>query len=459
MASINNELSGKTEYPGPNFVLNEKGEVYYPEYGSTLNELHEKARRLNPEQYSLVQEQADMLMQESIRNGATHVVTSYHRNDGDYKDVWVMKFDHNTGKGTTAIISTENKHSFDAIQSVAKDSFSNLLKIQPAKDVFILTDKPLPVHIANQAIDVVHYAGKQTMREVGHTVRSVQRYIERRHSRPVEDMRQSLKQSFTDRVKNMLRQKPKSVAEVKFIDHKKHTEVKRNKKKLPQALQTPQILLASEMKLRSRMIIPEMKKSIARHEKKAKRIKMKKEVRVLRKMEKKRTVQSKREQRVLLMEKRVLKKKKIVIEAKPMRQKEKVKTEKIVRLLMLAKKLIRKKERMDKIRLRRPEQRKREQVLDFALAFVWWIFLQKRSHVPLEDSKIKIRAISERLVQRELTRWILLAIIWHLTMIREGGMKTVQNLTHLGKTKQKKAKKNTFYPQFAPQGVIFAYAT
>ena len=138
--------------------------------------------------------------------------------------------------------------------------------------------------------------------------------------------------------------------------------------------------------------------------------------------------------------------------------------EKAVRLSGLMKRLIRTQDRLNTGRVNRTEKRGvkkiekklevREHALKFSVAFILWIQLAGRSHAQLYDDKQNKHTSTEALELREPTQWLLLAIIWHLAMIRESGMRTMQT-----KSKQNKAKKKTVYPKFAPQGVIFALAT
>lgn len=91
-----------------------------------------------------------------------------------------------------------------------------------------------------------------------------------------------------------------------------------------------------------------------------------------------------------------------------------------------------------------------------ALAWVLWLLLRDN-----RDLKQRIEASIDRYKKerpksrkpRELTRWILLAIIWHLVMIRERAMPTVN------KKQKKRTQKNIFQAKIPPRGVIFAFAS
>lgn len=138
-------------------------------------------------------------------------------------------------------------------------------------------------------------------------------------------------------------------------------------------------------------------------------------------------------------------------------------TERTVQLYAFVKKLIRTKEKMivrrkskveiiQKSRLEKKFKAK-EHVLNFSVAFFCWILLINHKNVLTNEYK-NSKKENKELMKQEPTPWVLLAIIWYLTMIRESGMQGVNV-----QPKQKKTKKHTYYPFFEPQGVIFAYAS
>jgi hypothetical protein len=98
-------------------------------------------------------------------------------------------------------------------------------------------------------------------------------------------------------------------------------------------------------------------------------------------------------------------------------------------------------------------------VKDFSVAVVIWILL----HMPIEDyrqdGKKQEQGLvglkkSEHLFIKESVPWLLFAIIWHLAMIRESGMRTGMN-----PKKIQKPKKQQSFALMPPQGVIFAFAS
>jgi hypothetical protein len=129
------------------------------------------------------------------------------------------------------------------------------------------------------------------------------------------------------------------------------------------------------------------------------------------------------------------------------------KTERAASLVAFVQKLIRRKEQQIRIW---PTERKRqsiERAMNISIAFIFWTLLAKHKNVLTNEYK-SIKKKSDVLATAEQSPWILFAIIWHLAMIRESGMRTVQT-----KTKQKKVKGSTYSPFLAPRGVIFAFVS
>lgn len=91
----------------------------------------------------------------------------------------------------------------------------------------------------------------------------------------------------------------------------------------------------------------------------------------------------------------------------------------------------------------------------FAFALVVWLLTSKRFYLSIDESK-KIK--KERLARREPTLWVLLAIIWHLTAIREQGVMGASRNKYqiLQKKKNSKPIKHARL-LLPPQGVIFAF--
>lgn len=147
VASIQQENGDSAEYQAKNggFTLNQQGEMVYTEggfAGETLEGLHLNQKKLRPQEYSLSDHQTSLSIQEAFRNGATEVITSYHRPGEDHTDILVMRYDPVTKVGTTYIISDkERTHSFTEIIQIAKSRFSDLQTIKTSDKSFVLTDK------------------------------------------------------------------------------------------------------------------------------------------------------------------------------------------------------------------------------------------------------------------------------------------------------------------------------
>ncbi|HCS79399.1 hypothetical protein A3A64_00965 [Candidatus Gottesmanbacteria bacterium RIFCSPLOWO2_01_FULL_48_11] len=124
-------------------------------------------------------------------------------------------------------------------------------------------------------------------------------------------------------------------------------------------------------------------------------------------------------------------------------------------------------------KLERVEKTEREYVENFSLAIAVWVLLKFDAYYrSLRSLKIFIMGetkqgslleklkthMPEGLIQREPAPWILLAIIWHLAMIREQGMIQGAGYKQQGASK-KKTKKKLQNPYIPHDGVIFAYLT
>ncbi len=473
--SVKQEVSGKEQYDSTPFTFDKMNGVRFKNGDGTMGllEFHERQARLTPEKYSPEEHAISLLIDTSIRSGANEVVTSYPSPDG-HRDIVVMTLDRDTGKGIMRIINTQADRDASEIRSISKKAFSHLSE-NSSGDIFVLSDRPLPEKVVHQTLETIRYAGKQTVKEVRQTIKSVRQYIEHRKELGVQKQRQehteatppvSKKQHVVERLieKTLPLKKSKNVTVKKEVGLQRMT-----RKPLPDHGSLPVVVFASEKKSKRILVVPEMKKSIGRHERKVRKIKVqkearmnvapKKELRVRKKKEKIRTMHSRRERGVLFAEKRVLKKPKIITEAPRRIQKEKVKMKKVIRLLTLGRKLIRIKERvmLGKIKnLERPiVERKlqlRERVLNFSLAFIFWMLVSKPGNILMNEYKKSSKL--DKLITKEQTPWLLLAIIWHLAMIRES---RGAGSGFAGQVKQKKVKKNTYDPRFAPHGVIFAF--
>lgn len=552
-ASSIQETRNEAMSPGPEFILKD-GEVYYPDYGMSANELNERTLRLNPSEYSLAQHQATAVMSEAFSNGATEVVTTYHREGEDHRDLVVMKYDPVTGKGKMTILNAAqdgNFHKFQDMQSVAKSQFVTHYEMRPANNVFILSDKPLAHQKVQKALGYVEQRIASVLREPDRHVvdvkleqqKEVKELIHTSESHPpLQSDSTSQKRERRDEVNRAeqifqserlsltkSREKPERVLEVIQKRHRKMTETKTAFHIVAEtqvAVAAVPLLIASLAKELPKPIRA-VEKSIVRYKKKeARRFKKiekiqrmerrqsrerwrevvidkgKKEFRVSKRRKialrpesrGKRDVERKKRRK---LEKRV--KWKVLLEqtvsALPIKQtetlhvpqKEKKLEKKQRRLAVLFLRLARKvnaRERritgvveftrkpqsqkglhIEKPRLidvapkeiRRVErkmrrEKKKEAVARFSFAMIIWLvftegILQKKD----KTQNIKKTEQLNPLVQNEPTHWVLLAIIWYLVMIREGGM------TNKPINKYTNTTNNQMKTTIQPQGVIFAY--
>lgn len=146
--SAERETNNISEYevPEAEFTVTPDGRVLYTKYNRTLDELHERQRELQPDQYSVNEHDTSRLIERMFQRGATEVVTSYSRAEGDNRDIVVMRFDPITRIGTTHIINTQvdgSNHDFQTIQGIAKDKFTHLAEATSGEHLFVLSNAPV----------------------------------------------------------------------------------------------------------------------------------------------------------------------------------------------------------------------------------------------------------------------------------------------------------------------------
>ncbi len=257
-------------------------------------------------------------------------------------------------------------------------------------------------------------------------------------------------------------------------------------------------IINSEVKVNSGVV----EKSIARHQRKEKKLRMKhKERKRFYKQDERRFIKTKeiiikpirRKEKILFVEVVKFKKRKDTKERKnkkltqeekrDLRRKEKRllrKKEKTLwkmlgllldkRIALMSKNkkeriLKKRKEKLEKIHMMKKEKQtakiesehhtmrqEKRHVINFSVALIIWLLLRQ----PEKRQEVKVAKHEKltKIVQKELAPWLILAIIRHLAMIREGGNRTVY--------KQKKAKKQVkqyYSASLPPQGVIFAFAS
>lgn len=146
------------EYAGPEFTVTPDGQIYYPQYGTTLEQLHQNQLKRTPDKYSATEHATSRSIQAAFREGATVVVTSYARNGKDNRDLLVMEIDPVTKKGRTRIVNTAlngEYHTFSGIREIAKKRFNNLTEIAHQENIFLLTDKSISRQKIKQSLRVV----------------------------------------------------------------------------------------------------------------------------------------------------------------------------------------------------------------------------------------------------------------------------------------------------------------
>lgn len=528
------EMKGEREYQNGEFAFNDQREMYYPKTGETAEGLHVNQKRLSElpdhssDEYSVEDHLITRLVQTTLREGATRVVTSYGCNDGKNRDVLEFNYDPISNKGFLRVLNTEsNGHyrSFDEIKQIAKIKYSSLQETKITNNVFVLSDKPLEeskvrqtfVHLEQQIghamKETVITAGKNTLQEVKQTAISIEGHMRRKQDKRSKEI--PVGDTFIRRVRRMFEHPTKEQGSIVFQRHpdqhkivekarvKKHDinllsrsleRIKFTRQQVREKMATSVATLlfvrttevgiggVTEM-LRVMKKLPDISVESIKRPKKEKIRKQKitsETMRVFRKSEAFKKL-TKREQRVLRRKEKVLmrKEKKLLLrkERRSIKKKEKILWNTLKRLVRRAErqfvsKKIKQKEKMQKINVVKKEirtgitrkehqtkNREKQHVVDFSVALVIWLLLhmQTSSHHHKEKKRevslIKHKTSEKRIVQ-EPTPWLLFAIIWHLAMIREGGMRTAH--------RQKKAKKQVmqYYPMSMPtSGVIFAFAS
>ena len=149
-ASMINERSNLEKYEATKFMWDEKKGVRYKGngYDTGIEDFHTRQQDFMPEKYSLDDHLTSKAINEAFRNGATTVVTSYHREGKDHRDILIMNLDPITKEGTTTVINTAvdgNFHTFDGIIAIAKEQFSTLKEMHLSEKTFLLVDKEIPL--------------------------------------------------------------------------------------------------------------------------------------------------------------------------------------------------------------------------------------------------------------------------------------------------------------------------
>lgn len=288
-------------------------------------------------------------------------------------------------------------------------------------------------------------AGKATAKEITYTTRSIQQFLEKRKQLSAQDISPKRNDSLGQRLLQLAgfspdRKTNKRTAKLGVeVKSKVKKEKHKNKNKQRRTLQRNALSNRPSNKDEKGKVM-KVDAYVVRRERKIKKMKAKyesrrqihrrKELRMIHKKEKKLKLQKKRT--ALFIEKIGFKKRKIRKEVSRRKQTEKTSKETIIMLLTLANKLFRRKERARVARYRKSEvfhkarmeksRQLREHVLDFSIAYIFWFLLRGTPQSENEKKNIVFKqSTSKELARPEPTKWILLAIIWHLAMLREQG--------------------------------------
>lgn len=485
--SIKQELSGVKEYEGTDFTYTGAEGVRFKNGDGSMGllEFHERQLRLTPEAYSEDQHQTSLLIDQAFRSGATEVATSYPE-PGGQRDIVVMTLDRVTGKGKMRIINTVSDRTMPEMQNLVKKAFAHLSEVRPAANTFILSDTHISKEqirqkftMLDQQVRTVIGIAKNTVREVRYTTDSVRRFIHQSYDERLTADSKAMGESLVSHMRRIFEHKEYKKGEVPKT--KKHEinllgrlseRVKLTRPQIQEKIALSVVTLpVVHMTGAGTGLAFESLNSIVRIPKtaleSAKRSGKEKLRRQNRKLEKKRVFRTnegfkkltKKERRIF---RRKEKKFSVQNEQKRMRKKEKVLWKMLKRLVQKTEgqrvfRKIKQKERLQKMNIakkeiRQTKKRERHHVKDLSVALVIWLFL----HLAEKRNKVKVvpHEQSKKLIPKEPIPWILLAIIWHLAMIRESGM-SIQN-----KPKKVKKKQTHNYPiSIPPQGVIFAFAS
>ncbi len=566
MATVRHEDRGTKKYAVGDIELLSTGDIYYRQYGVTLEELNENTRLYNPNAYLVTDHQASRLAAQRLHAGASIVAFASARKGSDNRDIQVLTIDPVTKKGISITINAASDgglHTFSEMQRVIQNLFPELTQVQPQENVSIFTDRPTSVERARQIVSRVNFSQQlrtgKVVRENNHDMQKrtndfrafrsqddKKLTVVKTETKIANDRRRAIRDIFVYRQKGWIELQPnqsinRGYEKIKHIiidaNQRRYTDMKKTALtlwfagKTQVAIGAVPLLVASLAKE-----IPQplraVEKSIARHQKKeAKRLyKEKKKIRERqkrhaqesiergrkmdiedklrrrepkqkrKKSQKERTVFSKETQRkkkkdkpFQFKEQREKKQTKYVERSKMKKGKERfVKKEKrltkntekmkrgvvkmctekaLIRALTLwAKKLKQKREEGEsrairtvskKIEelLRSPTLSKKagkEQIPTVGFSFAWilWLLFEPsrrrrlRPKVGRADNLGKTEIIPEGIITQEQRQWLLLCIIWYLTMIQETGLGNKKNYKHAGHHLPK---------PFAQTGVIFAY--
>ncbi len=98
-----------TEGEGPQFVFTKEGDVYFPQFDSTLGDMYTRQKTLRPDEYSETEHRTVVSAYRSLREGATqaaHIVHHFNQNGQlDVRDAIVLTYDPLTKSGRMHILN------------------------------------------------------------------------------------------------------------------------------------------------------------------------------------------------------------------------------------------------------------------------------------------------------------------------------------------------------------------
>lgn len=171
--TFHHESEGTKEYTVQEIELTPDGDIRYPKYGTTSEELNENTRLYYPTEYSVSDHQASRLAARTLAKGASFVAVSYAREGNDNRDIQVFMLDPVTKRGHIMMINTApygNLHSFSEMQVVMKNLFPKLTEVHSGEKISLLADKVLSTETTAQVIGSVvrEKFNKTNMMEVHH---------------------------------------------------------------------------------------------------------------------------------------------------------------------------------------------------------------------------------------------------------------------------------------------------
>lgn len=138
---------------GAEFTFTSDGDVYFPEYGGYLGELYKNQKKARPREYVPKEHGTVIEAYRMLKNGATqaaHIVHHYDENgQPDVRDVVVLTFDHTTNRGTMHILNIsedgENHHSLESAYEAMKTRLNGFGKEVMKDDAYLLVRNESPV--------------------------------------------------------------------------------------------------------------------------------------------------------------------------------------------------------------------------------------------------------------------------------------------------------------------------